>query len=817
MPVVQPQENTAGAPTTGLGQNVTFAFDAPGSAPQQQGGGESLMNDHVQGGDATGNPTQASYRAPPVENPTLDLLAKFGDSFVNQKLKEAKGRAFVSGMQKAMQGEAINDIVDEQPWYSRIFGQSDAVEGARQYLGNTRAQSVAIGMIDDMPNLRKLHGDAAQSYFNDAVQKSMTGDPLADGAIMQHFTSVLPTVMKQQVKENFAYKQETAAASEAASFKAGAANLQRAGSQTDGDIWSEADVNSQAQNFIAGLMPPQGRDFKSYQDSMMDNVINAAQAGQFHVLKALAAPVTDPATGNVHSFMDMFKPDQQQLIHKALERGANDLRTHGIDSYADQITQLDNLATHPDNGMTSEQLMDQARALNDKFQKQTGSPEGIFTTGQIVAYGHRAQDAIIGERLKEASRADAAARAATTQEQKATAQEMKNSTIDRMASTGDLYSLASQPGYSNDAIDSRVADSVNSKLTNGDTKGAVGIMTANFLKGTYVIKPLQDQLVGHVLTSIAGDAGPTSSFMRAYTEWKAIHDVSPDMAAAYYQKSNVGARMEQFDKLYTAGIPTNLQQGPTMPPAMAFSVFGKGWNPDPVDAKDAARAMKAVTSKFDSMRHNIAGGWLGGDSIRDDAAARLSNELGHMMKDYIPSAGVEGAASRALAVEMTTGKTSIIGEHVIMNQPPRQQTLESYFSKTGPAGQVAIPTGENIGTTFNDAVRNKLVSHYTPQPDGTYKQEPGIMPGDDATNVIVSRLPDTNGTPNFTIWASDKDGKVYQSQLLASDVWKEAANYRILAAKHKAELGTLLRTPGTSTADRLAHAPNIVGYHPNPN
>lgn len=780
MPVVQPQENTAGAPTTGLGQNVTFAFDAPGSPATQTGGGDtSLNNTSVQGGKTVGlGATQAQYVKPPPENPTLDLLARFGDQYVNQKLKEAKGRAYVSGMQKAMQGEAISDIADEQPWYTRIFGQSDAVEGARQYLGNTRAQSVAIGMVDDMPNLRKLDGSDVTDYFNKAVQGALTGDPLADAAIMNHFTTVLPTVMKQQTKENFAYKQELAANGQAASFKAGAASLQQAGSQTQGDIWSESDVQNQANNFMTSIMPAAGQDFKSYQTGMMGNIIEAAQQGQFHVLNALVAPTTDPQTGKTHSFIDMFDPVQQRQIQQAITRGAEAARTKGTNDYAERIIQLDNLATHPDDGMTDHDVMNLATGINDDYQKSTGSPVGVLSQAQVISYAHRAQDAIIGERVAEAKRADAASRSAVTQEQKAAAAQGKLDNIDRAAATGDLGTLSSVPGYSNDAIDSRVADSVNTMLTQGNAAGAMKTLTANFLKGTYVVKPIQDQLVGHVLTSIAGDAGPTSGFMQAYGEWKAMNDVSPDMAAAYYQKSGVGARMAQFDKLYTAGVPTNLQPGqPAMPPSMAFSVFGKGWNPEPVDAADATRAMDAVTSKYDSLRARIGHGWFGGDAIRPDAAARLATELSHTMKDYVPSAGINGAASRALAIELTTGKTSIIGEHVIMNQPPRQQTLESYFSKTGPNGQTAVPTGENLGDTFNDAVMGALMTHTVPQPGGTVNTVTGVMDSK-PTNLIISRLPDTNGVPNLTIWASDKDGKVYIAPLKASDVWAQAKQYR---------------------------------------
>lgn len=798
---VQARENTMGAPTTGLGQNVTFSFDAP--APV----GLSLADPGLSRADVTGgpiNPMGTPIRNPEYkEDPTIRALAKFGDDLLAPVLAKKKQEAFVSGMQKAMQGESIQDIVAERPWFARIFGDGDVAEGARSYLGNTRAAEATGAMIDDMPNLRKLGAADANDYYQKAVQGALTGDGATDQAIMQGFARTLPSVMRQQVKENYGFQQEVAAAAEKSSFTSSASRLQKAGEQVAGGYMTQEEFQAQQAAWVPGILPTAGRDFKAYQDSMMDNIINAARAGQFHAIAALSTPVKDPLTGETMSFLDTFKADQRAQINVAIERGAQEQRTKFSGKWSNDLAKLEASAVHPDEGTTTEQLLLRVDTLNEKYKSTTGSPLDLILPEQRAALGARNQGAIIAEFEKRATRVAANEKAANTAATKADAAAAKLNTIDEGASAGNLYALASTPGFTNDEIDNRVLGTVHDALQK-DPPSALKIVATNYLKGKYVIKPLSSELDAHVLAAVAGDKGPTEGFMQAYGQWKAMDSVSHDLAAAYYPTS--GSRMATFDKLYSGGQMPG-QGTPGMPPADAFTA---AFDPahkqgGEVDQKELKRAVGAITDRFDDAQHRWFGGWFGGSAVRDDAKERLAYAIGHRAKEYIPVWGPEQATQVALSNAVASGEVSVIGEHVIIDQPKGGVKLESYFSKTGPSGQVALPTGDTLGKVFNDAVSARLNTHMETDATGAMHEVVGVM-HDKPQHLMVSRAPDLKGVPQFTLWATDKEGKVYQAVLSGDDVFNQAKKYRDAVA------GTRLREATEMHTGILgSHAPSTRG------
>lgn len=748
-------------------------------SPMQQGTSLTSINAGQQGGGTVGAGATRAQAVKVAPDPTLDLIGRFADGLLDKQLQKAKTAAFVSGMQQAMQGTTIQEIADQQPWYTRIFGQSDAVEGARQFLGNTRAQTASIAMVDDMPKLRTMDAGDANDYFQQMVSKAMTGDPAADAAIMQGFQRTLPTIMRQQVKENYAYKQERANAAQSASFMSGAANIQKLGASTDDDIFSLNDLNAAKSNWIANALPVDGQDEKAYLDSRMDDIINMAKAGQFHAINALAAPVTDPTTGKTSSFLDVFKPDQRAQIDQAIERGANQQRLHQSQEWSTQLSQLESLAMHPETeGVSAADVIQQATDLNSKYKALTGSPLDLIDPKTVAQYGRQAQGAIIEERMREARQLEANNRVAQTAKDKAAAAQAKLDMIDQtFAGPGDLYALATEQGYGKEAIDNQVLKTANGLIQAGKGDQVQGMLWNNYSKGMYVVKPIADQLDGAVISSIGNDKGPTNGFLAAYAKWKAFNNISPDFAAAYFPKT--GARMAQYDQAMTASSPNPGAQGQAPLNVEAFSsAFGAGFKNGDVSDKDAKAAMKAVVQNFPTTLNNISFGWLGGTTLNDDEANRLANKVAVAARPYVPSQGLQGAMQRALAVELSSGRTTIVGSHVISDQNPAQTNLAGYFSKTGPKGQTAIPTGEGFGSVFDDAVKSVLATHTETQADGTVKRVTGVLP-DMPTGVYIGRAPDLkDGTPSLLISAPDGKGGVVHAVLNGNDIYDAAQRYR---------------------------------------
>ena len=131
----------------------TFSFAPPGT-PQAQ------ANEQAVGTRAGNVNPQASqqaltYQSPPPDK-TFEAVIGFADKAFGEKLGEIKQEQFLRGMQQAASGEALTDIVNEQPWYSKVFGDSDVVEGARQYSALEKGAEFSTQLDQEMPELRKL-------------------------------------------------------------------------------------------------------------------------------------------------------------------------------------------------------------------------------------------------------------------------------------------------------------------------------------------------------------------------------------------------------------------------------------------------------------------------------------------------------------------------------------------------------------------------------------------------------------------------------------------------------------------------------------
>ena len=169
------RDNTVGAPTEGLGQTVTFTAPGGGSS-QARAGGRGRVNNDMRGGEQSLRNRLDPLPLSQGPDPTMVLLQKMGNAILQPHLEKERTERFVQGMQQAAQGQAITEIVDEQPWYSKIFGDTHVIDGARAFSSYAKVQEEATAVEADMDNLRTKSPQEAQKYFADRIAKSQTGD-----------------------------------------------------------------------------------------------------------------------------------------------------------------------------------------------------------------------------------------------------------------------------------------------------------------------------------------------------------------------------------------------------------------------------------------------------------------------------------------------------------------------------------------------------------------------------------------------------------------------------------------------------------------
>lgn len=813
------QNDTLGAPST-------FQF-APPDVPQMDiTGGLGQERTGVQnGGTIDAGGTKAGPQ--PVvtaADPTINLLMNAGSALLAPMMKQAKTAAYVQGMQRAMAGEAVTSIAADQPWYSKLFGDSDVTEGARAYTGNTVAQTQVAAMTDAMPQLRTMDAAGSSKYFTDAVSNALTGDPATDLSIMQSMTRALPAVMREQAKQHFGWQQEQATAAEDSSFKAQSDSLQKLGPSAVNGYTTTDEFNQAQLAFVRSQVPAAGRDVKNWQEAQTNRFIEAARVGNFHALNAAQMPMggdandpTNPGT----SLMDTLTDKQQASVQEAIKSGQTNQRNNYLntpDIYTARAG-IEAMSSHPDAGWTPQSSLDQAASMNDTFQKLTGNKLGVFSGDEMAALGKGTANAIW--EAKDRAYHDSIAEAHRQEEISSKGQVVQaqtdaittgllggnGPTVNGTPGSGGLYQVAATPGMGGEENVNYQAQKVWRTLTPAQQTQAL------LINDKYTIKPIQKELddgAASAMLSPTLEGAP----LNVYQKWKALYDQSPKVAAAYYP--TMGPKLERFN---------NMTVNEGFDPNTAYQAAIV--NPTP-SVKPDRKILENQIATIQSQENGLFKTNMNPDAIKllADASEQGAADWGSALND--PKAG----SIRAYNALKATGTTESIGSYAwnvpkTNGQPDSSYKMLPWLIKTAggraaPAGgQVALPS-DNVGTIFNSAVDEFINGSRRSAADGSVSYDPGIMQGKTVGHTMILPLkPDASGMPRFQISVADTDGGTHQGLLTGNDVFslyqKHKQSNANAGAGGKNGIGAPFVTPGAAMSDQIANRPNIVGYNPNPN
>lgn len=752
--MAQPSDNSLGAPTEGLGQKVTFAFNPDTGVPSLQLGGDGRVRGGVQGGGTVGagNTQGVGVQAPP--NPTLDLLMKVGGAILKPYAERAKTAAFVSGMQRAMQGEAVTEIAEKQPWYSHIFGESDVVEGARAYAGHTVAQTQIAAMEDKMPELRKMEPLAAQKFFTESMQANLTGDQPADASILQAMTRALPAVMRRQAKEHYGYQQEVASTNEAAAFKAGATRLQSSATGLASGTVTPEEYDALSTAFVRSLVPAQGRDIKNYKDSMAENLTGWAADGNFHALNAVRAK----------GFFDVLDTDQRNKVDKAVEAGEAKLRNKYSMAWSDQLASIEAQKMRPPTGTTTEDLAHGIDAMNMKYKAETGSGQDFILPRERSAYLAHSSVAIATERDRQA---DEAAKLSAKNGDVA----VKNDMIAKAVTQGWANTLAANKGYSKEDINA-VAFPVYQGMPPDQQHD---FLIKNYAD-SYVIEPVKNIKEGQVATALSSE-NVTPDVQKVFADYATMANKNQYVADAYY--GQYAAKMSKFKHAIETGSPVE---------GAYRSIFVDGR----VKTVDHA-ALKIGQAQLESDYNSFL---PFGVKFQPGQARAFANHIGNDAVAFGDANGDVKNGWKRAAISAQANGSELLGGYFWQNSKGQTSLAKYLTSSTGPTDAAPLGT-DTVDDAFAGAIKHLTKSI-----------------GDTPDDVAVIRLADQAGIPMFHVQAV-KDGKVADALLNGSDILRLAQKERAeSAAKMKTFKETAAGpfvTPGNTTADRIAHLPNIVG------
>jgi hypothetical protein len=241
-------------------------------------------------------PTQVSpginTSAPGVDDingKTFRAIADLASGVLAPKIKEAAQAQFITGVQKAMTGEALGEIIKEQPWYTDIFAPSSALAGARTYTAQTALAQWAGKMQEQMPMLAKQSPEDLRAAATGALQGFMTGDTNADSQITAGMVEHMAPLFKQQAKEHYVYVQKQASMAQITSWEAQAKVYQgfAADAASGKGTVSQEDLAGAKQRLLGSIAPFADQSDESYQRNIRAFIEGAASQGNFQVVRLL--------------------------------------------------------------------------------------------------------------------------------------------------------------------------------------------------------------------------------------------------------------------------------------------------------------------------------------------------------------------------------------------------------------------------------------------------------------------------------------------------------------------------------------------------
>lgn len=685
-----------------------FAVNTPGvQSAQAAGAAGEPVRAGIRGGG--GNPT-GNVVVPERQDETLQTLLRLGQEKLAKQIGKLEEQAFLEGMTRAASGAALDEIQAEQPWYSKIFGDSAVVEGARAYSTQATVEQWAQAVDADMVNLRQVSPGDIPKRLTEGLSPLMTGDAATDTLIRSHALKVLPSLVKRHTKEHAGYLQEQASTARLGAFRSASGLLEQAYKATPG-TYTEQDINLRKQSLMETFVPAQGVNLEAWSKDFVGFIEEAAQAGNFHTVATFAES----------GVFDNLDPDTKVKTTSAVIRWADHHRAKAPGDW------------HVRSGLIQAQMarreipategIAKLRALNAEFATTTGNPLPLVPETVIGGTTEEAARSLYAFREQEQQRQAKALADAATAEEKSAAEEARKNTLYAAAVAGQLHSTPAKDDEKDQALSAAFTDA----LAKGDKNGAADIVARQWVNG-YKAPSIEDSYRSGFKASM-GQPTLTTNFARAYDSWRALNFVigpkgelvqvrqgGPAASAAMFG-ADIDSKMQRFHLLTDSGNNVAVLGEEAYKQAM----FDR---PPEYSATSDKLFRTAVTAKFGGGMFS----WFskGMPEHQKAGAVALVRRYAAGYKDLPP----EQAAERAINAALGDGM-ELVGPGV-WKRGPGQRPLEQALS---------VPASE-VGELLSEEFSARLEALKLDEPE----------------HVTWVRQPDVNGDPQLAavVYSGDK-------------------------------------------------------------
>lgn len=665
-------ENIMGAPTEGLGQNVTFAFGS--TSPQQlsiPGAVGVQLGTNTFGGGSTGSTAGSPVDLTP--DTTVEFLLKAGQQELSKGLNRVAKERYVSGMFQAMQGKAAEDIANDQGFFTNLFGGADVVEGARTFNAHARAQETAVALESQMETLRALPPDQAQAAFKEALGKGLTGDENTDAVVMEAYTRVMPGLMARQQKEHFLWRQEQASQAQAESMYASGKTVQTVFSSHTASPEEKA---AAAESLVNNNLPPMGQPDEAWIKTATATLVNHANEGDLHAVRAWQAS----------ALLDHLPARNRSQIERAVRVGESQVAAQYAEDNSDALYNLAKTAADPD-GLDSESIGLWVDSLNTQFRDRTGSSRDLISPAKRTGLMRKTDEAIAAANLADAKEVEKMRKEAKKEADAKVAAEVEEANrVLSITGTGDWAERTGHPGHKKSEQED-TAFNLFGKLAPADR---AGFILQTFNKNNASFDKVASVMTAEASTLFTNPSPDFTIVEQTRATWATLNAKNAAAAPAYF-KDGTNKKLADYNTARTV-----MQMPP--PEAMLYAN-------DPARQKAPSKDMvKAVASQGPGK---VAQWFSGAQALNPGSQDKYTRHVARLASELEPVYG------EARAVEIATKQASqtseAIGGYWFENYLPEHKEQSVLHYMTAGLGSQAGLNTDNAHDVLDAAVRDAFV------------------------------------------------------------------------------------------------------------
>lgn len=740
--------NTQGAPTTGLGQNVTFVGDPVTGAPVLSRLDEAEIN--VLGSQPrrqeAGNYRQANFQE--VDSITA-AFTSLGSALAN-KVKEKEQESFVRGAMDAAQGKTVEQISDEQPWYANLFGPSSAELGAKAYTSQEKVNVQLAKIQSQMATLAQLPYEKAREELTNSMNNLLTGNPEEDAFVRQTFLKNMPSLVEDYTKQRVSYVNQLALVSQSRARRSVFELIENDRLPISAGRMTQEQADALANARLDDTGPVDGQNLVMWEKTFADDIVAAAHAGYLQSVRVALS------NGNAR----LLTPHSLDRIKDAEKQGNAAVRAKWLDENAEQLAKLEYDVQHAPDNSTVAQNYQALLAFGDAGKKESGATEDVYDKSRGIALLKGGMAAVQARIDANARRIQADINRAAKASDKAKAESEKVSAQNDALSRGDAYAAKSY-GMTDEAIESWGYSRYAVATQQNDWAGAAkGLKQFNLHNEGFKFDRVANQMKAQAQGAIQAmeKSGVTDAgIAQMYAPWKAMYDQG---ISTLYFGEGLDGKLLKFHRMFEAGGG----KGPAATVAFLDAFVRKDY----------------VHLKEDDIKA-LKGGWFSGgtEAFNNMPEKSRAEALSYLDVGSYPSA-VEGV-QRTLPHALSTGKIEVFGDGVVYNgnaKPIKHFLRDPQLSRAS-AEKWGLGTFEVDDSAVQDAF-NRVVEWRTRGYKGGINEKSfgGQIP--DTVKVVGSRVvrADNAGQPLLIVLQSGDDGKVYNTAVTMDDLYAaRAANY----------------------------------------